>query len=123
MPKGDRTGPMGTGAMSGRAAGICAGFSMPGYARPMNAGGAGMRAGRRRGGWRGPTAGGRGYCFRPLATGRMGRMGSGGSGSALQPLDPELERESLRNRSQVLQSELDAVNRRLAEIQPEEQTS
>jgi len=123
MPKGDRTGPMGTGAMSGRAAGVCAGFNSPGYARPMNAGGAGMRAGRRRGGWRGPAAGGRGWCFRPFATGPMGRMGSGGYGSALQPLDPELERETLRNRSRVLQSELDAVKRRLAEIQPEEQAS
>jgi hypothetical protein len=56
MPKGDRTGPMGTGAMSGRAAGFCAGFDTPGYAHPTPAGGAGMRAGRRRGGWSGPAA-------------------------------------------------------------------
>jgi hypothetical protein len=123
MPKGDRTGPMGGGAMSGRAAGYCAGRNMPGYAQPMNAGGAGMRAGRRRGGVWGQGGGGRGFCYRPFATGRMGRMFFGGYESALQPLNPELEKESLRTRFQVLQSELDAVNRRLAEIEPEEQTS
>jgi hypothetical protein len=47
----------------------------------------------------------------------------GGYGDASQPLNPELEKESLRNRSRVLQSELDSVNRRLAEIEPEERAS
>ncbi len=32
MPKGDGTGPMGMGSMTGRGAGICAGFKTPGYA-------------------------------------------------------------------------------------------
>ncbi|HEB11422.1 MAG TPA: hypothetical protein ENI06_09450 [Spirochaetales bacterium] len=32
MPRGDRTGPSGYGAMTGRAAGFCAGYSTPGYA-------------------------------------------------------------------------------------------
>lgn len=31
MPRGDGTGPMGMGAMTGRGAGFCAGFKMPGY--------------------------------------------------------------------------------------------
>jgi hypothetical protein len=123
MPKGDRTGPMGTGTRSGRAAGFCAGYNMPGYANPINAGGAGMRAGRRRGGWHGSPIGGRGWCYRPFATGRMGQMYFGGYGYASHPLNPELEKESLRNRSQVLQSELDAVNQRLAEIEPEEKST
>ena len=35
MPRGDGTGPMGMGPMTGRAAGYCAGFGVPGY---MNAG-------------------------------------------------------------------------------------
>jgi Family of unknown function (DUF5320) len=123
MPKGDRTGPMGSGARSGRAAGFCAGYNTPGYANPINPGGAGMRAGRRRGGWQGSAIGGRGWCYRPFATGRMDRMHLGGYGDAIQPLNPGSEKESLRNRSQVLQSELDAVNRRLAEIEPEEKAS
>lgn len=35
MPFGDGTGPMGLGPMTGRAAGFCAGFGMPGYANPL----------------------------------------------------------------------------------------
>ena len=31
MPRGDGTGPMGMGAMTGRGTGFCAGFKMPGY--------------------------------------------------------------------------------------------
>ena len=34
MPFGDRTGPAGMGPMTGRAAGFCAGFPMPGYMNP-----------------------------------------------------------------------------------------
>ncbi len=34
MPRGDGTGPMGIGPMTGRAAGICAGFGVPGYMNP-----------------------------------------------------------------------------------------
>lgn len=32
MPRGDRTGPAGFGSMTGRGAGYCAGYSMPGFA-------------------------------------------------------------------------------------------
>jgi hypothetical protein len=32
MPRGDGTGPAGQGPMTGRGAGFCAGFNMPGYA-------------------------------------------------------------------------------------------
>jgi hypothetical protein len=109
--------------MSGRAAGFCAGFNMPGYARPMNAGGERMRAGRRRGGWGAPASGGRGGCFRPFATGRMGRMNFGDYERAFQPMEQGMEKESLRNRSQALQTELDSVNRRLTEIESQEKTS
>lgn len=35
MPWGDRTGPMGYGPMTGRAAGYCAGYPTPGYANPI----------------------------------------------------------------------------------------
>jgi len=34
MPRGDGTGPMGMGPMTGRAAGYCAGFPVPGYMNP-----------------------------------------------------------------------------------------
>ena len=34
MPYGDRTGPSGQGPMTGRGAGFCAGYSVPGYMNP-----------------------------------------------------------------------------------------
>lgn len=52
MPRGDGTGPMGMGPMTGRAAGYCAGYGVPGYANPISGGGfwgrgGGMGRGRR----------------------------------------------------------------------------
>lgn len=35
MPRGDRTGPMGLGPMTGRAAGFCSGSGVPGYMNPV----------------------------------------------------------------------------------------
>jgi len=35
MPFGDGTGPAGMGPMTGRAAGFCAGYSVPGYMNPV----------------------------------------------------------------------------------------
>lgn len=49
MPRGDGTGPFGRGAMSGRAAGTCAGFGMPGSANPAPGRGFGMGFGRGQG--------------------------------------------------------------------------
>jgi hypothetical protein len=34
MPWGDRTGPAGLGPMTGRGAGYCAGYPVPGFANP-----------------------------------------------------------------------------------------
>jgi len=36
MPRGDGTGPAGMGPMTGRAAGYCAGFPVPGYMNPVS---------------------------------------------------------------------------------------
>lgn len=70
MPFGDRTGPLGYGPMTGRGAGFCAGYNMPGY---MNSNvprrgmgwGRGFGRGRGRGGGRGfgRGFGGRGRGF------------------------------------------------------------
>jgi len=35
MPRGDGTGPAGMGPMTGRAAGYCAGYPVPGFMNPM----------------------------------------------------------------------------------------
>jgi len=58
MPGGDRTGPLGQGPRTGRAAGYCAGYGMPGYANPIwgrgfgRGRGWGFGPGRGRGWWR-----------------------------------------------------------------------
>jgi len=54
MPGGDRTGPAGMGPMTGRAAGYCAGYPVPGYMNPVGGrgyGGFGFGRGRGGGGW------------------------------------------------------------------------
>ncbi len=38
MPRGEGTGPMGLGWMTGRGAGFCAGFIVPGNANPIRVG-------------------------------------------------------------------------------------
>ncbi len=48
MPRGDRTGPMGMGPMTGRGAGFCGGNAGPGFMSQMPGRGAGF--GRCRGG-------------------------------------------------------------------------
>ena len=120
MPRGNRTGPMGAGAKSGRAAGFCAGFGMPGFANPsMTAtSGRAMRRNRSRmclqpTGWGGRHRWG-------FAAGRPGWGSFGGHPFMPQPVDPEWEKEALRDRSRALQSELDAINKRLEEMVDQE---
>ena len=71
MPGGDRTGPWGAGPMTGRAAGFCAGYDVPGYMNP--AFGRGFGGGRGRGYGRGfGMGGGRGWRHHYYATGLPG---------------------------------------------------
>jgi hypothetical protein len=60
MPRGDRTGPWGLGPMTGRAAGYCAGYPVPGYMNPIPGYGRGWGRGYGRGRGRGY---GRGWCW------------------------------------------------------------
>jgi len=118
MPAGDRTGPMGMGAMSGRAAGYCAGFGTPGYANPVPGRGFGMGFGRGRGAWgRGHGGGGRGWRHMYFATGLPGWARFGGYPSPPPQFDPEAERQALKTQADALQSELDFIKKRLSEIE------
>ncbi len=70
MPRGDRTGPAGAGPMTGRAAGYCTGYSVPGYMNPRRGYGRGYGRGWGKGFGRGWGRGfGRGwYVYTPPAT-------------------------------------------------------
>jgi hypothetical protein len=67
MPRGDRTGPAGFGPMTGRGAGYCSGYSMPGFANPWvprGGRGRGRGLGRSVGQGRGARLRDRGFGFR-----------------------------------------------------------
>ena len=72
MPGGDGTGPAGMGPMTGRAAGYCAGYPVPGYANPIPGRGLGFRL---RSGFAGGYGG---QVGRGLGFGFCGRRGWGG---------------------------------------------
>jgi hypothetical protein len=112
MPRGDRTGPQGMGPRSGRAAGFCAGFGMPGYANPAPGRGFGMGFGR-----------GHGRRNMFYATGLPGWQRFGGYAAPLgcampyQKIDSETEKQALKSQAEALQSELDFIKKRLSEIE------
>jgi hypothetical protein len=115
MPRGDHTGPIGMGPRSGRAAGFCAGFGMPGYANPAPGRGFGMGHGMGFGRGRGIGGCGRRNMF--YATGLPGWQRFGEYAAAFQKPDPEMEKQALNNEAAALQTELNAVKKRLDEIE------
>jgi hypothetical protein len=124
MPRGDGTGPAGMGPMTGRAAGYCAGYSVPGYMNPIPGGGGFGRGA----GWFG---GGRGRGFRNMyyATGLPGwmryNMGYPAWGGVINPnvsyvppnITAEQEAEALKNQAKYLQDNLNALNERIKELE------
>jgi hypothetical protein len=103
MPRGDGTGPRGMGPMTGRAAGFCAGYDVPGFGNPALGRGFGM-------------GGGRGWRNRFYATGIPGRMLYHRYYPPIAQTDPEMEKQLLKNQADALESELDFVKKRLSEI-------
>jgi len=103
MPRGDRTGPMDAGPMTGRRAGYCAGYSMPGFinpAAPWQGLGFGFRGGGR--GWRNMF----------YATGLPGWQRFN-----YAPPAPQEEAESLKAQANWLKDQLDAINKRIEELE------
>ncbi len=122
MPGGDRTGPRGLGAMTGRAAGYCAGFDVPGRANPAVGRGLGMGFGKGGGAW-GRSFGGRGRRNMFFATGHPGWARFGGYATPygyaapFQAPNPELEKQALKGQAEALQEELELVRKRLDELE------
>jgi hypothetical protein len=133
MPAGDGTGPMGTGPMTGRAAGFCAGFGMPGYVTPIPGRGfrlrqegydgqVGMGFGRGRGGRRG---GGRGWRNMFYATGLTGwqraaewPMAGGVPPYATAPTR-EQQLEALKSQAEYFEGALGDLRKRMEELEAE----
>lgn len=117
MPGGDGTGPVGMGPMTGRAAGFCAGYPMPGYMNPI--GGRGFFGHGRGFGGRG---GGRGRRNRGFATGLPGWARAGfdyPAGFAGVAPTAEQQRETLKQQAQYLKDSLDAINKHINELEKE----
>lgn len=109
MPRGDGTGPMGTGAMSGRGAGYCNGFATPGYANPAGfAGGLGGGFGR-----------GRGFRRMYYATGIPGRARCGYPAYAPGTAAAFDEKAFLSNQAELLENQLAQIKKRLSSLAEE----
>ncbi len=105
MPRGDRTGPWGAGPMTGRAAGYCAGYSVPGFMNPTAGYGRGWGRGRGRGfgrGW-GRGFGRGGYTYPPLAVGQP--VYPQAYAPVAQPQSPQQEVAALENYQKQLEAE------------------
>ena len=113
MPRGDRTGPYGAGPMTGRAAGYCAGYSVPGYANPRFGYGRGYGRGGGRGFGRGWGRGwGRRWYAYPQAYPQV-----------VQPPTPEQEVTNLETyhkdliaEKADLEKEIDDIKARIADL-------
>ncbi len=107
MPLGDRTGPAGLGPITGRGAGYCAGYSVPGYMNPVFGRGRGF--GR---GW------GRGFGWRRAGFAYGLDYGYGVPYPAYpERISPEQETSMLAEQAKALENELEAVKKRIKELE------
>jgi len=135
MPGGDRTGPAGMGPMTGRAAGYCAGYGIPGFMNPIPGRGYGY------GGW--GRGGGYGHRNWYYATGAPGwvRAGAGypafgqvpAYGAAYgtpygtpygapygQAPTSQQELDALKGQAEYLEDALDGIRKRMEELESED---
>ena len=119
MPGGDGTGPGGMGPMTGRAAGFCAGYSVPGYANPVGGRGMGMGFGRGRGGGFGRGRGfgwGRAGYGMPAYGGAVNPYAYGGVPFA-PTVAPQQELDGLKGQAEYLVDALDGIKKRIEELE------
>jgi hypothetical protein len=106
MPRGDGSGPAGMGPMTGRAAGYCAGYNMPGYMNPYGGRmGAGFGRGRGRGGgyFPSPSVWAQPYGAYPYA-----------------PTYSEAqEKEALQNQVKFFEDQIGELQKRIEELESE----
>ena len=131
MPGGDRTGPAGMGPRTGRAAGYCSGYDVPGYTNPIGGRGFWGRGGGYWGYGRG-RGGGRGRRNWYYATGMPGwqRAAYGypayGYGAYGQPYpyapEPSAAEEAdmLKQEAEALKNELQDIQERISALEKEQ---
>ncbi len=116
MPGGDRTGPAGFGPMTGRGAGFCADYSVPGFMNPAWGPGRG----------RGFGGGGRRHRHWYYAAGAPGwqRTFAGWPGYAPpfpstfgSPMTREQELEVLKNQAEYFEQSLEDLRNRISEVE------
>jgi len=120
MPRGDGTGPMGLGPMTGRAAGYCAGYPVPGFMNPGFGRGfaRGMGLGFGRGFGRGYRAWNRigwpsGYGYSPYPAAGVPYYGT----AYVPQITSEQEIEALNAQSQYFKEALEDISKRIEELQ------
>lgn len=112
MPRGDGTGPMGYGPMTGRGAGLCAGYAVPGFMNPVAGRGFGFGRGR---------GFGRGFGARNWAwAGQPAAAPAWGYGPAAAPYAPRQEADALRSQMEYLEGALGEMKQRLSELEKQE---
>ena len=126
MPRGDGTGPMGMGPMTGRAAGYCAGYPVPGFMNPTPGGGfggmgRGWGRGRgfgRGGGWR---AGYGAAAYGPYAGAPYTPAFGPYAATPYAPaMPPESELDALKTQADYFTKALDEIRKRIDELQAEQ---
>jgi hypothetical protein len=127
MPFGDGTGPAGMGPMTGRAAGYCAGYGMPGFMNPVGGrgywgwgrgfGGRGGGRGRRNWFWAtglpGWVRAGYGYPSEPWA-------GQPYAAYPPQPMTATQEIDVLKNQAEYFKDALDGITKRIEELESQQ---
>ena len=119
MPWGDGTGPAGLGPMTGRGAGYCAGYNVPGYLNPAVPGW----------GWGGGWGRGRGYRHWYYATGLPGwaRYGAapyyGYATTSPYYTAPTVSKDqqlnALKTQADLLKRNLDDINKAIEDLEKE----
>ena len=127
MPGGDGSGPAGMGPMSGRAAGYCAGYPVPGYMNPVS--GYGFGRGRGRGVGRGLGLGFRGGRAWSGNWGEPYDTAAYGYGPQYQVppayytapysagMNPEQELDALKGQVEYFEDALEGITKRIQELE------
>jgi len=118
MPGGDGTGPAGLGPMTGRAAGYCAGYPVPGFMNPMP-GRAFWGRGAVAWGWR-PRFYAPGVVGRRWAAYGYPAFGAVPYAVPYVPaMTPEQEVDLLKRQARSFESALDGIKKRIEELETE----